>query len=130
MWSFFGKMQHDVQHAKSSPSIKRDIYNCENRFSETENLLLNNKMPNAFNGHPLGNTQHDNIDFNEIIYNGFYVISGSSNTNSPGFASCSLIVCGNNYNYCSQIAIPLTGGSDNAKKRTMTKNVWGNWIDL
>ena len=36
-------MQHDVQHAKSSPSIKRDIYNCENRFSETENLLLNNK---------------------------------------------------------------------------------------
>ena len=35
-------MQHDVQHAKSSPSIKRDIYNCENRFSETENLLLNN----------------------------------------------------------------------------------------
>ena len=44
MWSFFGKMQHDVQHAKSSPSIKRDIYNCENRFSETENLLLNNNL--------------------------------------------------------------------------------------
>lgn len=37
-------MQHDVQHAKSSPSIKRDIYNCENRFSETENLLLNNNL--------------------------------------------------------------------------------------
>ena len=85
-------------------------------------------MPNVFNGHPLGNTQYDNIDFNDIRYNGFYVISGESNINSPGATPCSLLVCGNNNDHVTQIAISLYGGS--AKKRTMTNNVFGDWSDL
>lgn len=94
MWSFFGKMQHDVQHAKSSPSIKRDIYNCENRFSETENLLLNNKTNideiGTYDIPPGGSSELINIPYSTS--HKFLYISYGLKNNSQAYGGGTVVI--------------------------------------
>ena len=82
----------------------------------------------SLNDYLIQNRQVDDMDENELIYNGFYTVVGAT-ANSPFNNSAhALFVCGNNSLYVTQIAIQFIDGA--MKKRTCESGTWGSWTTI
>ena len=102
--------------------------NIEGSLAKQISELNANMSELSLNDYLIQNRQVDDMDENELIYNGFYTVVGATANNPFNNTPHALFVCGNNSLYVTQIAIHFIDGA--MKKRTCDSGTWGSWTQI